>query len=255
MTHFTKAIVRPPGPSLVHGLTSADLGHPDYRLAIRQHEAYREALLACGLAVICLDADDEHPDSTFVEDVALLTPHCAIITLPGAPSRRDETAAIEPVLHELFSVVEHVKPPGTVDGGDILMTGNHFFIGLSARTNFDGARQVIDILNSHGLSGSTVPLTDLLHLKSAIACLDDDVLVVGEALAGRSQFAGFERIVVEPDESYAANCLWINGTVLVADGYPKTTAAIEARGYQTIVLDVSEFRKLDGGLSCLSLRY
>ncbi|MBI5868698.1 MAG: N(G),N(G)-dimethylarginine dimethylaminohydrolase [candidate division Zixibacteria bacterium] len=255
MNRFTSAIVRPPGPSMVNGLTSANLGPPDYKLALRQHEAYREALRACGLKVICLDADDEHPDSTFVEDVALLTPRCAIITRPGAPSRRGETESMEPVIRELFSVVERVEAPGTVDGGDILMTGDHYFIGLSGRTNAEGARQLIQILESHGLSGSTVPLADVLHLKSVVACIDDDLLVVGEALAGRAEFSNFKCIRVECEESYVANCLWLNGTVLVADGYPKTKTAIETRGYQTIILDVSEFRKLDGGLSCLSLRF
>ncbi len=240
---------------MVNGLTSANLGRPDYKLALRQHEAYREALRACGLEVICLDADDEHPDSTFVEDVALLTPHCAVITRPGAPSRWGETASIEPVIRELFSVVDRVEAPGTVDGGDILMTGDHYFIGLSERTNAEGARQLIRILESHGLSGSTVPLADVLHLKSAVACIDDDLLVVGEALAGRAEFSSFKCICVDREESYAANCLWLNGTVLVADGYPKTKMAIESRRNQTIILDVSEFRKLDGGLSCLSLRF
>lgn len=252
---FTKAIVRTPGPSMVDGLTSADLGKPDYRKALVQHAAYVEALQSCGLTVTVLPPDNDYPDSTFVEDVALATPACAIIMRPGAPSRRGETTAIEHTLAKFYANIERVGSPGTVDAGDIMMVGEHYYIGLSTRTNREGASQVINLLEKYGLTGSTVPLKDALHLKSDIAFIENGCMVVGGGWVGRPEFAEYAIIRVDEDERYSANCLWLNGTVLVATGFPKTKRAIEARGYRTLPLDMSEFRKLDGGLSCLSLRF
>jgi dimethylargininase len=252
---FTRAIVREPGPSFIHGLTTTGLGAPDYRLALKQHQTYAQALTECGLTVIALPPDDHHPDSTFVEDTALLTPECAIIMRPGAPSRRDETIAMEEVLRGLFRGVERVESPGTADAGDIMMVGRHYYIGLSQRTNPEGAAQIINILESHGMTGSTVPLERVLHLKSGVAYLEDNTMVVAGEFKTRPEFKPFNLIPVDDDEMYAANCLWVNGVVLVASGYPKTERTIRAVGLRTVVLDVSEFRKLDGGLSCLSLRF
>ena len=252
---FARAIVREPGPSLVDGITTANLGAPDYKLALEQHRAYVRALSACGVTVISLPPDNEHPDSTFVEDTALLTPKCAIIMRPGALSRRDEIISIKEALLRHFSTVERVGEPGTADAGDIMMAGNRYYIGLSQRTNPSGAAQIVDILKSHGLTGSTVPLTQMLHLKSGVSYLENDTLLVAGEFKGRAEFRHFNQIPVDDDETYAANSLWINGTVLVAAGFPKTEAAIRKTGYKTLILDVSEFRKLDGGLSCLSLRF
>lgn len=252
---FTRAIVRPPGPSLVRGLTTAGLGRPDYHLALEQHEAYVRALELRGLEVIVLEPEDVYPDSTFVEDTALLIPECALIMRPGAPSRRGETRTIAPVLNEYFNHVEQVQSPGTAEGGDIMIVGNHAYIGLSQRTSPEGARQIIEILGAHGMTGSTIPLSDLLHLKSAVAYLEDNRLVVTGELRGRPEFSSYAQILIDAADCYAANCVWINGTVLVASGYPKARRAIEAQGLKTVALDMSEFRKLDGGLSCLSLRF
>jgi dimethylargininase len=252
---FTRAIVRQPGPSFVNGLTTANLGKPDFQKALSQHEAYVGALRSCGLDVRILPPDDDYPDSVFVEDTALLTPHCAIITRPGAPSRRGETEAIEAALRGFFPSLERVRSPGTVDAGDIMMAGTHFFIGLSERTNAEGARQVIRILEEYGMTGSTLPVKDALHLKSEVAYIENNTLVVSEAFSGRPEFSEFSRIEVVDNETYAANCLWLNGTVLTATGFPVTAEAIASRGYRVVSLDMSEFRKLDGGLSCLSLRF
>jgi dimethylargininase len=252
---FSNAIVRTPGPSMVHGLTSADLGKPDFETALNQHAAYIQALKACGLQVTVLPADDTFPDSTFVEDTALVTRACAIITRPGAPSRRDETGAIEAALRGFFPVIERVTAPGTVDAGDIIMVGNHFYIGLSQRTDTDGAAQVIRILARYGMTGSTIPLQNVLHLKSGVTWLERGRMVTAGEFIGRPEFAAYMEIRVDDDEQYAANCLYLNGTVLIATGYPKLKRAIAACGYRTMALDLSEFRKLDGGLSCLSLRF
>jgi dimethylargininase len=252
---FTRAIVRQPGPSLVNGITSANLGVPDYQLALKQHDAYVRALAECGLTVIALPPDNDHPDSTFVEDTALLTPECAIIMRPGAPARRDETAGMKAVIRKFFKTVERVGAPGTADAGDILMVGNHYYIGLSQRTNRKGAAQIIKILESRGMTGSTVPLQRMLHLKSGVAFLEHNTMVVAGEFRTRTEFEKYKLIPVDDDEAYAANCLWVNGTVLVAAGHPIIERAISDAGYKTIALDVSEFRKLDGGLSCLSLRF
>jgi dimethylargininase len=240
---------------MIDGLTTSNLGPPDYQKALLQHDAYVNALQECGLTVIVLPADNDHPDSTFVEDTALLTTGCAIIMRPGAPSRQGETRGIEIIVREFFQTVERVESPGTADAGDILMVGSHYYIGQSSRTNSDGAKQIIDILQHHGMTGSTIPLRHMLHLKSGVAYLENLNLLVAGEFKSYTELAKFSQISVDDDEQYAANSLWINGTVLIPLGFPKTERAIKSLGYRTIALDVSEFRKLDGGLSCLSLRF
>ncbi len=252
---FKRAIVRRPGQSMVKGLTSFDLGKPSVELALLQHEAYVEALKTCGLGVVVLEADERYPDSTFVEDTALLTPTCAIITNPGALSRKGETGVIKEVLQDYYTNIEVVQEPGTVEGGDIMMVGSHFYIGLSDRTNEEGAKQVIAFLEKYGLSGSTLSVGDMLHLKSGIVYLEHNTVAATGDFLKVEEFQKFNILKIDEDESYAANCIWVNGNVLVAKNFPKTAKTIADAGYPTIELDVSEFRKLEGGLSCLSLRF
>ena len=251
---FTNAIVRTPCKELVRALSSRG-ERPDYETALRQHAQYVETLKKCGLEVTLLDSDNRYPDSTFVEDTALLTPHCAIIMNPGAPSRKGEIAGMEEALKGFFGSVEHVREPGTADGGDIVMVGTHAYIGLSRRTNAHGAQQVISILEKYALSGSTVTVEKVLHLKSGVSCLGNNDLVASGEFVQNPEFRKFKILNVADDESYAANCVWINGNVLIPKGYPKATKMIEKAGYETIEIDVSEFRKVDGGISCLSLRF
>ncbi len=252
---FTRAIVRKPSPEMVHGITSVNLGRPDFQIALVQHQSYVEALIKCGLQVNILESDTRYPDSVFIEDVALCTPACAIITRPGAPSRNGEQEVMRAVLSEYYADINEIRAPGTLEAGDVMMAGTHFYIGISERTNRTGAGQMIAILRRHGMSGSVVPLEKVLHLKTGISYLENNnLLVCGEFI----DFAGFEkfnRIEVSAIESYAANSLWINGTVLVPAGFPVTRDKITGAGYPVIELNVSEFQKLDGGLSCLSLRF
>jgi len=252
---FTKAIVRTPCEEMINGLSNSNLGRPDYNEALEQHSRYIDALRSCNLEVIVLDADDNYPDSVFVEDTALLTPQCAIITNPGAPSRRGEVYEISEILKSYFNDIEHIQAPGTVDAGDIMMAGSHYYIGLSQRTNNDGANQASKILFKYGMTSSIIPIKNVLHLKSGIACIENNNLVACSDFKKNAEFQQFNIIEVDEDESYAANCVWINGTVLIAQGYYKIKRAIQSCGYQIIELNVSEFRKLDGGLSCLSLRF
>jgi len=255
---FTKAIVRRPGASFSDGLTTARLGAPLFEKTLQQHDAYVRALQACGLEVVVLEADERHPDSTFVEDTAVLAGRSAILTRPGALSRRGEVAAIRGALAERFNAVESIEAPGTLDGGDICHAGSHVFIGISERTNEDGARQLADLLQRDGSTTSFVDVRrtkGILHLKSGVAFLGDDRLALIEALADRREFAGRDRIVVTQGEEYAANCVRVNDKVIIAAGFPEFQAALERQGYRVVPVEVSEFRKMDGGLSCLSLRF
>lgn len=252
---FSKAIVRTPCENMIRGLTAANLGLPDYNKAIEQHRSYIHALENCGLGVITLPADEHYPDSTFIEDVALLTPHCSVITNPGAPSRNGEISLIKETLSEFSSKIEKINSPGTLEAGDVMMVGNHYYIGLSNRTNEEGARQLIDVLEKYGLTGSVIKLEKVLHLKTGVSYLERNNLAACGEFLEHSDFQKFNLIEIDDDESYAANCLWINDKVLVPAGFPKTKKKLTESGYSIIEVDVSEFRKLDGGLSCLSLRF
>jgi dimethylargininase len=252
---FKNAIVRKPCPEMIHGLTSATLGKPDFQKALMQHSQYVDALHSSGLSVRILEADSRFPDSVFVEDVALCVPGCAVITNPGAPSRNGERLAMKPVLQSYYEKIESIELPGTLDAGDVMMVGTHFYIGISERTNLAGANQMVRILEGYGMTGSKVPLHEMLHLKSGLSYLEENNLLISGEFINHPAFKGFHRIEVDPDESYAANSLWVNSKVLVAAGFPGTREKIERAGYTTISIDVSEFQKLDGGLSCLSLRF
>ncbi len=253
---FSNAIVRVPGKSLINGLSdSKDLGLPNYDNAIIQHKSYVEALKSCGVEVNVLEPCEQYPDSTFIEDVALLTPECVIITRPGAPTRRDEVSQIDSVLRKEFMNIEYIEAPGTIEAGDIMMVGSHYYIGLSARTNIYGAEQIIKLLKKYGLTGSTVELNDVLHLKTGLSYLEDNKLVICGEFINDPTFAQYDFIEIPVEESYAANCIWVNDTVIIPLGYPLTKAKISNAGYRVLEVDVSEYKKLDGGLSCLSLRY
>jgi len=253
---FKNAIVRTPGRSIVKGLSdSKNLGLPNYERALIQHQSYIDALTKCGLDVLVLEPCEDYPDSAFVEDVALITPNCAIITRPGALSRRGEVRLIESVLQQKFNNIEQIVAPGTIEGGDIMKVGDHYYIGLSERTNLEGAKQIIQILNKYGMSGSTISLNKVLHLKTGLSYLEENNLVVHGEFIDESSLEQYNQIKIPENESYAANCIWINESVIIPLGYPTTKQRIKNAGYATVETDVSEFQKLDGGLSCLSLRY
>ena len=252
---FTRAIVKRPTKSMVKGITEATLGKPKYKLALEQHDDYIQALIDCGLEVTVLGAEEKYPDSVFIEDTALLTPHCAIITNPGSDSRKGEIKLTEDAVRDFYENIEYITSPNTLDAGDIMMVGSHFYIGLSDRTTQAGADQLIAILEKYGMTGSVVSLEKVLHLKTGVVYLENNTLFASGEFIDKPEFAKFNIIKVDEDESYSANCIWINDKVLIAKGYPKTKKKIEDAGYETIELDMSEFRKLDGGLSCLSLRF
>lgn len=255
---LSRAVVRPPSGNFAEGLTSVELGAPLYERALEQHDAYCAALEQCGLNLLHLDADARYPDSTFVEDAAVITGRGAILTRPGAPTRVGEVAGVRTALEQFYPALSSVDEPGTLDGGDVCEALNHFFIGISERTNDLGAQTLAGLLAAFDYTYSFVDvrgIEGILHLKSGLAYLGDNRLVVIDALANRKEFRGYDRMVVDKQEEYAANCVRINDHVLVAAGYAELDRMLRDCGYQTIALEMTEFQKLDGGLSCLSLRF
>jgi dimethylargininase len=255
---FRHAIARLPGANLADGLTRVDLGTPQLDLALAQHADYCAALRGCGLEVEVLPALADHPDACFVEDCAIVLPEGAILTRPGAPSRAGEVVSLESAVRAHFPVLERIEAPGTLDGGDICVAGRQVFIGISQRTNDEGAVQLERWLDARGYSHARIDIRGLdaiLHLKSGLSALAGGRLLLIEALASHPAFAAYERVVVAAAEAYGANAVQVNDRVLVAAGHPQLEAQLQALGYAPLVLAMSEYAKLDGGLSCLSLRF
>jgi dimethylargininase len=248
----SRAIVRKPGRNFSEGITTSQLGKPHYSKAIVQHNSYCKALSECGMELLVLDADEKYPDGCFVEDTAVVTREVAIITRPGAASRSGEEIEVSKVLSG-YRRIERILSPGTLDGGDVLRADNHFYIGISGRTNDEGARQLSSILSGYGYTSSVICVKDGLHLKSGIAYLGNGNFVSVEALSKINETGKF--IILDPEESYAANCLLVNGTILIPEGFPVSAGKIASLGLNVIMLDMSEFRKMDGGLTCLSLLF
>ena len=255
---FKNVIVKTPCSKITDGITSApELGKPDYALALKQHASYIEALKSCGVEVTVLPADENFPDSCFVEDTAVLTRKCAIITNPGAESRNREIEAMIPVIKKFYpeDCIEYIQAPGTLEGGDVMMVGDHFYVGKSARTNDEGIRQFIAILEKYGLTGSEVELTEVLHLKTGVNYIENNNMLVSGEFITKPEFEQYNRYEIPAEEAYAANCIWVNDKVIVPANFPAVKKIVEDLGYEVLTVDTSEFRKIDGGLSCLSLRF
>lgn len=255
---FTHAITCPPADSYADGITTSTLGTPDLTRARAQHAAYVDALTALGVAVTVLPPDAVFPDSTFVEDTVVVTARGAMLSRPGAASRMGEVAAMREALGVHVDDFAEIRHPGTLDGGDVAQAGGRFFIGLSSRTNVAGAEQLAGWLERRDYAATLLPIggdPTLLHLKSGLGWLGDDRMVVVPSLAGHPALQEYELIVVDPDEAYAANCIRVNDAVILPAGFPRLAERIARCGYRVVPLEMSEFRKMDGGLSCLSLRF
>lgn len=250
---FVHAVTRRPGPDYAQGLTTSALPAPDLTLALIQHQAYVDCLRALGLTVDVLPPANGFPDACFVEDTAVVTREVAVISRPGAPSRRDEIVSMEPVLAKLRPL-DRIEAPGTLDGGDILQVDRRFFIGISDRTNESGAKQLVAILERRGYVCALISVAAGLHLKSSLNYVGANTMLVTADFADHPAIADFDRIVCPEGEEYAANTLLVNGTLIMPTGYPQTKALLERLGQPMIELDTSEYRKMDGGLTCLSLR-
>ena len=252
---FKHAIIRDVPKDFQNGITTSKLGKPVYSTAFLQHKNYSDALEKCGLKIFSLKADERFPDSTFVEDTAVLNEDLAIIANLGAPSRKGEEVEIKKILEKNYNIVESIEKPGTLEGGDVLRIEEDYYVGLSQRTNKKGALQLKELLKTYGYSCSLVKLNKVLHLKTGIAYIGDGNLIASGEFVKNPIFQDFNIIKVDKGESYATNCIRVNDYVLIAKGCEKLKGSLSRLGYNVLELEMTEFRKMDGGLSCLSLRF
>ncbi|MET4559227.1 dimethylarginine dimethylaminohydrolase family protein [Lysinibacillus parviboronicapiens] len=252
---FKNVIVKTPGNSYINGLTTSNLGKPNLEELFEQHNRYVEALKKCGVEVTHLPANEAFPDSTFVEDTAVLTSEFAIISNPGADARNREIEDIEPAVKNFYNKIHYIKAPGTLDGGDVLQAEKKFYVGISDRTNEEGARQFKEIVEKEGYEATIIPLKEFFHLKTGIAYVGENRMVLAGEFIDHPAFASYEKIIIPKEDEYSANCIQVNDYVIIPAGYLETNRKLNELGYKTIELDMSEFRKHDGGLSCLSLRF
>jgi dimethylargininase len=249
-----RALVRPPGASFAHAISSRSLPI-DAGQARAQHAEYCQALAAAGVAVEALPADERYPDGCFMQDPAVVIRGRAIIGRMAAPSRRGEEDAVAAALAGRLPTTR-VAPPGTLEGGDVLVLPDRIVVGRTARTNQAGIAQLVVALaqaEDPMTPVYSVPVDDYLHLLSAATYAGQDTLIAVEAYAGHPHFAGLDVIVAPPEESYAVNALGLGESVIVPAGYPRVAAALRARGFAVLPVPVSEFAKADGGVTCLSL--
>lgn len=253
---YTHMIVRTPSKSMVEGLRREDTGTPDYEKALKQHQAYIDTLKSLGMIVDVLPPLEEYPDACFVEDVATVTEKMAIVTNPGAESRRGEKEYIVEALKKYYPE-EHIHfiTEGYVEGGDVVRADNHFYLGDTDRSNEAGRKQYIEILEKYGYTGSVEPTNSGLHIGCDMMYIQNNNMVITGDLLNNPVFDKYNKVIASKEEAYAANVAWINGTVLMAVGYPKLKQQIEDLGYDVIALDNSEFKKIDGSITCLSLRF
>jgi len=224
----------------------------DVELAATQHTSYEQALDRLGFTIFQLEAQDELPDSVFVEDAALVLDDVAIITRPGAPARRAETLTIAEALALLRPLVE-IAAPGTLDGGDVLRIGSRLFVGRSTRTNDEGIRQLRELVRAFGYTVVAVPVSGCLHLKSAVTQVRSDTVLINPVWVPAAPFRDIRLIEVDPAEPLGANALLAAGSVLYADSYPRTTARLLAEGIDVRLLNMSEIAKAEGAVTCCSV--
>jgi dimethylargininase len=224
----------------------------DVDRARAQHRAYEEALAAFGCRVERLPSSEELPDSVFIEDTAVAFDEVAIVTRPGAESRRAETPAVAWAL-ERYRPVRTIEPPGTVDGGDVLVAGRRVFVGRSTRTNGDGIAQMRRLLAPYGYTVCEVPVSGCLHLKSAVTGVADDVLLINAQCVKKEAFGGFQFIDVHPMEPMAANALRIDDDIIYPDRFPRTAERLASRGLRLRTVEDSEVAKAEGAVTCCSV--
>jgi len=250
---FDLAILRGVPPSLARcELSFLERSPIDLPKALEQHAAYAALLRELGLEVLELPADPELPDSCFVEDIAVVLDELAVLTRPGAASRRGEVPAVAEALRPLRPIAR-IDAPATLEGGDVLRLGRSLFVGLSRRTNAQGIEQLRRHVAPHGYTVIPVPVSGCLHLKSAVTALAPDRLLVNPRWLDPEPLAGIARIEVDPAEPGAANVLWLRGVVVAHPGFPRTLERIAAQGLPLRPLDVSEFLKAEAALTCKSL--
>ncbi|QYK40701.1 MAG: dimethylarginine dimethylaminohydrolase [Paracoccaceae bacterium] len=256
-TTFTHAITRRPAPTATHGLRAVDTGAPDLTRMLAHHAAYVDALRATGATVIELDPLPDYPDAQFVEDTALCLPQGAVIMRPGAPSRLGEAAEMTPHLAAFYGTLDRIGGAASfIEGGDILMCETEILVGRSARTNAAGIAELAAIVARWGWPLREVETPPgVLHFKTDCSLVDAETILSTPRLAASGCFAGYRVIHTADGEEAAANAIRFNGAVIVPDGFPRTAERLAQAGYPVVAVGNSECAKLDGGMSCLSLRF
>lgn len=253
---FSRAITRRPAASIVDGLRAEDIGTPDLAQMLKDHAHYVSVLKSTGAEVIELPALDAFPDAVFVEDTALCLPQGAILMRPGAPSRMGEVAQMAPTLRDCYDDVRDITGPGHVEGGDILVTGREILVGRSDRTDAEGVAELRAIVADwgHSLREVFTP-PGVLHFKTDCSLLDGETILSTRRLDASGCFEGYRVLHVADGEEAAANTIRFNRHVLCPAGFPRTAEMLDQQGYDVVQINNTECAKLDGGMSCLSLRF
>jgi dimethylargininase len=251
LTAITRAVSR----SIVHcELTHLERIPIDLETARRQHRAYGDALRSLGVDVRQLPEQPDLPDAVFVEDTAIVLDECAVLTRPGADSRRPEVESVARVL-AAYRTLHRVQPPGTLDGGDVLTVGKNIWVGITSRSNQSAIDQMQAFLKPYGYTVTGVPVRGCLHLKSAVTQAAEHTLLINPAWVEKSAFPGMDFIEVDPSEPGAANVLMVGERLVYQPAFPKTLARLEAAGIHPLLVDASELAKAEGALTCCSLLF
>ena len=249
----TLAITRAVSPAVAYCELTHRLREPiDLDLVVLQHGMYEVALRDLGCDVEQLPADATMPDAMFVEDAAIVLDEVAIITRPGAASRRDETREVERALARHRTTMR-IEAPGTMDGGDVLVVGRRIFVGLTTRTNTAGVDAMRAVVEPMGYAVRGVRVQGCLHLKSAATALSDDAVLVNPSWVEPHVFDGYDCVEIPIDEPHAANVVAVNGALVAAAAFPRTCEVLERRGFTVKTVDVSEIAKAEGAVTCCSL--
>ena len=254
-TGFASAITRRPAASAVDGLRAEDMGKVDITVMAQQHSDYQNALRQAGAVVIELPALPDYPDAQFVEDTALCLPGLAVMMRPGAETRRGEVAPMRDALSLIFDNIADITE-GFIEAGDILTTPTEVLVGLSARTDKQGADQLRAILDQHGYAMRILQTPpDVLHFKTDCSLIEDHCILSTERLAKSGCFDGYQTLLVPEGEEPAANMIRYNDYIIMPEGFPKTETMLKAEGFDVLTVGNTECAKIDGGMSCLSLRF
>ncbi|SLN50428.1 N(G),N(G)-dimethylarginine dimethylaminohydrolase [Roseovarius litorisediminis] len=253
---FSRAVTRRPSASIINGLRAEDIGTPDLDQMLADHAHYVATLKETGAEVIELPPLEAYPDAVFVEDTALCLPQGAVMMRPGAPSRMGEVAEMEPALRAVYEDIRQISGPGHIEGGDILVTGREVLVGRSDRTDAAGVAELAGILADwgHSLREVFTP-PGVLHFKTDCSLLDADTILSTKRLEASGCFEGYNVLHVADGEEAAANSIRFNQYVICPAGFPRTAEMLSNAGYDVVQINNSECSKLDGGMSCLSLRF
>jgi dimethylargininase len=247
------ALIRAVPDSFADALVMGERPSIDVERARHQHRLYRSVLEDAGYAVRTVDTDENHPDCPFIEDAAVVLDTLAVITRPGALQRRGETGPVAATLESMLSI-RRIEASGTIDGGDVLRMGSTVYIGLSTRTNQEAINQFAAFAAEDGLSVVGVPVSGVLHLKSAVAAVDDDTVLIAPDCVDAERFSQYRQIEKAPGEAHLASVLRLRrGRLAVTTTAPETTGRLHAAGFEPQLVDSSEFQAADGGLTCLSI--